>query len=69
MPAGRVLRRTYKNADDKDIEGVDSLGEARAQLAESGWTTEGSLGAGNSLHARVPDGMLAEFVETSGGMA
>ena len=46
---------------------VDSLAETRAQLAESGWTTEGSLGAGNSLVARDPDGMLAEFVEISGG--
>jgi hypothetical protein len=48
---------------------VDSLAETRAQLAESGWTTEGSLGAGNSLLARDPDGMLAEFVEISGGTA
>jgi len=48
---------------------VDSLAETRAQLAEAGWTTEGSLGAGNSLLARDPDGMLAEFVEISGGTA
>lgn len=46
---------------------VDSLTKTRAQLAESGWTTEGSLGASNSLLARDPDGMLAEFVEISGG--
>jgi hypothetical protein len=39
------------------------------QLAESGWTTEGSLGAANSLLARDPDGMLAEFVEISGETA
>lgn len=44
---------------------VDSLAETRAQLAESGWTTEGSLGAGNSLLARDPDGILAEFVENT----
>lgn len=48
---------------------VDSLAKTREQLAESGWTTEGSLGAGNSLLARDPDGMLAEFVEISGGTA
>jgi hypothetical protein len=48
---------------------VDSLAETRAQLAESGWATEGSLGAGNSLVVRDPDGMLAEFVEISGGTA
>jgi hypothetical protein len=69
LDSEQIIRRTYKNAEDKDIEGVDSLGETRAQLAEWGWTTEGSLGAGNSLHARDQDGMLAEFVETSGGMA
>jgi len=45
---------------------VDSLAQTREQLAESGWTTEGSLGAGNSLLARDPDGMLAEFVEIPG---
>jgi hypothetical protein len=48
---------------------VDSLASTRAQLAESGWITEGSLGAGNSLLARDPDGMLAEFVEIPGGTA
>jgi hypothetical protein len=48
---------------------VDSLADTRAQLAESGWTTRGSLGAGNSLLARDPDGMLAEFVEIAGGTA
>ena len=48
---------------------VDSLADTRAQLAESGWTTEGSLGAGKSLLARDPDGMLAEFVEIPGGTA
>jgi len=48
---------------------VDSLADTRAQLAESGWTTEGSLGAGNSLLARDRDGMLAEFVEIPGGTA
>jgi hypothetical protein len=31
--------------------------------------TEGSLGAGSSLLARDPDGMLAEFVGISGGTA
>ena len=46
---------------------ADSLPETRSQLAESGWTTEGSLGGGNSFLARDPDGMLAEFVEISGG--
>ena len=45
---------------------VDSLAQTRAQLAESGWSTEGSLGGGSSLLARDPDGMLAEFVEISG---
>jgi hypothetical protein len=48
---------------------VDSLAEVRAQLAESGWTTEGSLGAAGSLLARDPDGMLTEFVEISGRTA
>jgi hypothetical protein len=42
---------------------VESLPVARTELAASGWTTEGSLGAGSSLLARDPDGMLAEFVE------
>jgi hypothetical protein len=48
---------------------VDCLAKTRTQLAEAGWTTEGSLGAGSSLLARDPAGMLAEFVEISGGTA
>lgn len=42
---------------------VDSLPETEAQLARTGWTTEGSLGSPASLLARDPDGTLAEFVE------
>ena len=48
---------------------LESLAQTRVQLAEAGWTTEGSLGAGNSLLARDPDGMRAVFVEISGGTA
>ena len=42
---------------------VDSLAETEAQLTETGWTAVGSLGAGKSLLARDPDGVLIEFVE------
>ena len=42
---------------------VGWLRKAEAELRQSGWTTEGSLGAGASLLARDPDGNLIEFVE------
>jgi hypothetical protein len=46
---------------------VGSLRDAEAELRESGWTAEGSLGTGASLLARDPDGNLVEFVENPGG--
>jgi catechol 2,3-dioxygenase-like lactoylglutathione lyase family enzyme len=46
---------------------VGSLRETEAELRQTGWTTEGPLGAGASLLARDPDGNLIEFVENPGG--
>ena len=45
---------------------VGSLPETNAELRQTGWTTEGSLGPGASLLARDPDGNLIEFVENPG---
>ncbi len=47
---------------------VGSLREAESELRQSGWATEGPLGAGASLLARDPDGNLIEFVENPGGV-
>ena len=47
---------------------VGSLRETEAELRLTGWTMEGSLGAGASLLARDPDGNLIEFVENQGEM-
>jgi hypothetical protein len=46
---------------------VGSLPETETELRQTGWTTEGPLGAGASLLARDPDGNLFEFVENPGG--
>lgn len=45
---------------------VGSLRETEVELRETGWATEGPLGAGASLLARDPDGNLIEFVENPG---
>lgn len=47
---------------------VGSLREVEAELRQTGWTTEGSLGEGASLLARDSDGNLIEFVEGPGGV-
>jgi catechol 2,3-dioxygenase-like lactoylglutathione lyase family enzyme len=47
---------------------VGSLPETEAELLQTGWATEGPLGAGASLLARDPDGNLIEFVENPGGV-
>ena len=46
---------------------VGSLQETETELRQTGWATEGPLGAGASLLARDPDGNLIEFVENPGG--
>jgi len=45
---------------------VGSLRETEVELRQTGWVTEGPLGAGASLLARDPDGNLIEFVENQG---
>jgi len=47
---------------------VGCLPETEAELLQTGWATEGPLGAGASLLARDPDGNLIEFVENPGGV-
>jgi hypothetical protein len=42
---------------------VDSIEKTKAQLMETGWTIEGSLGSPNSLLARDASGSIIEFVE------
>jgi hypothetical protein len=43
---------------------VDSFSEIKTVLLRTGWTMEGSFGAGASVLARDPEGNLLEFVET-----
>lgn len=45
---------------------VASLRETEAELRQTGWTIEGSLGEEASLLARDPEGNLIEFVENPG---
>jgi catechol 2,3-dioxygenase-like lactoylglutathione lyase family enzyme len=47
---------------------VGSLDEAETELRQTGWATEGPLGAGPSLLARDPDGNLIELVENPDGV-
>ena len=47
---------------------VGSLPETETKLRQTGWATEGRLGAEGGLLARDPDGNLIEFVEDPRGV-
>jgi hypothetical protein len=61
----QIIRQAYKIAEHKDLE--VSLPDIEAQLARTGWATEGPLGSSTSLLARDPDGTLLKFVKNTPG--
>jgi hypothetical protein len=63
LDSEQIIRRAYKIAEDKDIARGDPSAARRVGLDDR------RLSRGRQQPSRDPDGMLAEFVEVSGGKA